>query len=160
MGLRFLPADVRRAAAILERERERIARIGIEGDLVLSGGSSVEGALTGGDVDLHLRVAAGDFADMVAALRGPYAVRRPEIWGPTLATFGVPGEEVGIAVTPIGSVHDRRFLVAWQRLRQEPATLEAYNALKRRHRGGDRVAYEAAKAAFFGNLDPSDASRG
>ena len=117
---------------------------------MLTGGSSLPGALTGGDIDLHLRVPPDDFARVVAALTGPYEIVLPEIWSASLATFAVPGEEaVGLAATPIDSEHDIRFRRAWVRLATDPAALEAYNTLKRQHQGGDRDEYLAAKTAFF-----------
>jgi hypothetical protein len=100
------------ATAILAAERARLAPL-VRGswELVLTGGSSVPGALTKGDVDLHLRVGPAGFAECVAALRGAYDVVHPEIWQDTLATFEVPGAPLptGVAVTPVGSAHDVRF---------------------------------------------------
>ena len=120
---------------------------------MLTGGSSLPGALTGGDIDLHLRVPPDDFARVVAALIGSYDVVHPEIWTASLATFAVPGDEAtGIAVTPIDSEHDLRFRRAWVRLATDPAALESYNALKRRHEGGDLDEYLAAKSQFFDEL--------
>ena len=136
------------AHAVLRRERRRLRAL-TDGELLLTGGSSVPGALTGGDVDLHLRVEPAAFAATVDGLRTVYEVVHPEIWADSLATFGVRGEAVGIAVTPIGSEHDSRFVESWRRLRAEPALLAAYNAMKREHDGPDDPAYEAAKSAFF-----------
>ena len=153
MGIELAPADVPRAEGILRRERDRVARLGFAHELVLTGGSSIRGALTAGDVDLHLRVAAGDFARVVAALRDVYDIAHSEIWTASLATFAVPGDEaVGIAVTPIDSEHDRRFRRAWTRLATDTAALSAYNALKRRYAGADAEEYLAAKSRFFDEL--------
>ena len=117
-------------------------------ELTLTGGSSVPGALTKGDVDLHLRVAPEDFAPTVGVLRGLYPVVHPEIWQDTLATFAVPAElPTGLAVTPVGSEHDVRFRRTWQLLAAHPDRLAEYNAVKLG--GGD---YEAAKSAFFDRL--------
>src|SRR5689334_10490510 len=44
------------AREVLCRERQHLAALGIPGDIALVGGASVPGALTVGDVDLHLRV--------------------------------------------------------------------------------------------------------
>ena len=139
------------AQAVLRRERQRLKGV-VRGELVLTGGSSLSGALTVGDVDLHLRVPPSHFAVAVDRLREHYAVVLPEIWTDTLATFGLPGEAVGIAVTPIGSVHDRRFMDTWRQLRSEPELLEAYNDMKRLHAESDEATYLAAKAAFFDRL--------
>jgi GrpB-like predicted nucleotidyltransferase (UPF0157 family) len=141
-----------RVRTVLRRERRRVKGI-VVGELVLTGGASVPGALTVGDIDLHLRVPPPQFATAVGALRQLYDAVLPEIWTETLATFVVRGEDVGIAVTPIGSVHDRRFTDAWQRLRTRPERLAAYNEMKRRHADADEATYLAAKAAFFDGLE-------
>ena len=134
------------ATAILAAERARLAPL-VRGswELVLTGGSSVPGALTKGDVDLHLRVAPAGFAECVAAFRGVYDVVHPEIWQDTLATFEVPGAPLptGVAVTPVGSAHDVRFHRSSELLSADPALLAAYNAMKAA--GGD-------KSAFFDRL--------
>ncbi|MGW4948031.1 hypothetical protein ACWEOZ_41305 [Actinoplanes sp. NPDC004185] len=141
------------AREILAHERSRLAdRLG-EHELVLVGGSSVPAALTKGDVDLHLRVPPAGFGPAVAGLREIYAVVHPEIWQESLATFEVPGAPLptGVAVTPVGSEHDTRFRRGWQLLAADPALVEAYNAMKLRHR--DRPGeYEQRKSAFFDML--------
>src|SRR5688500_14081202 len=104
------------ARSVLERERLRIAPFTVR-ELVLTGGSSVPAALTVGDIDLHLRVDPEEFSKTVENLRRIYDVVHREIWTESLATFAVSGEAVGIAVTPIGSEHDRRFSEALRRLR-------------------------------------------
>ena len=143
-----LPADV------LARERRRLGPLVPGAVLELTGGSSVPGALTGGDVDLHLRVDPPGFADAVAALTRVYEIVHPDIWSATLATFAVPGAEaVGVAVTPVGSVHDRRFRRAWARLRTDPDALATYNAMKTAHAAGEEAAYLRAKALFFDAID-------
>ena len=151
----FRPADeiLSRAHAVLERERERLAPL-VSGQLELTGGSSVAGALTGGDIDLHLRVAPSHFEETVKRLREHYDVVHPKIWSATLATFAGrdPGEDIGIAVTPIDSEHDRRFRTAWARLRSDPGALASYNAMKMRYASGEPEEYRAAKAAFFDRL--------
>ncbi len=144
-----------RARAILERERRRLAGV-VEGELVLTGGSSLAGALTGGDVDLHLRVDASAFPATRTVLCRLYEIVNAEIWTDTLATFGVKGEDVGVALTPIGSEHDRRFTRAWTRLAADPEVLERYNAMKRAHQGGEERDYLAAKRAFFDALADAD----
>ena len=154
MSPRFVPAEglgdvVHR---ILERERARLADVR-DATLEVTGASSLPGALTGGDIDLHLRVSPERFAAVVATLSDRYEVVHPEIWTDTLATFRVPGRpEVGVAATPIGSEHDRRFRAAWLRLRTDPAALAAYNEMKRAHEGAPTAEYLAAKRAFFDAL--------
>jgi hypothetical protein len=83
-------------------------------------------------------------------LRQAYPVVKPEIWGPTLATFEVPAAvPAGLAVTPAGSEHDERFTLSWQRIRADPRLVEAYNAMKLAGDGPDGDGYESRKSAFF-----------
>ena len=145
------------ALAVLADERARLDRLGVPGELVLVGGSSLLGALTRGDVDLHLRVPEPQFAAVVTALRQEYPVVHPEIWSATLATFTVPQQAAtdpptGLAVTPRGSEHDVRFTLSWQRLRADPRLVEEYNAMKLAGDGPDGADYEARKSAFFDRL--------
>jgi GrpB-like predicted nucleotidyltransferase (UPF0157 family) len=156
MPLRPASEVIGQARAILEREQARLADLLADQlaghELVLIGGSSVPGALTKGDVDLHLRVAPGDFDRTVTVLRGIYQVVHPEIWQPSLATFAVEAPlPTGVAVTPAGSEHDLRFTRSWQLLAAEPALLSDHNAVKRRCEdlGAE---YERQKSAFFGKL--------
>lgn len=147
----FRPSDegLERALAVLARERGRVASLAPGGQLILTGANSVPGVLTSGDVDLHLQVEPAAFAETVERLRTVYDVVLPEIWTDSLATFAVPNEQVGIAVTPVGSEHDGRFTGSWDRLRADPMLREAYNALKRAYDDSDDPRYVAAKAAFF-----------
>jgi GrpB-like predicted nucleotidyltransferase (UPF0157 family) len=141
------------ARAVLLRERRRLADLLPQPhELFLVGGSSVPGALTKGDVDLHLRVAAADFAPVVAALTDVYEVVLPQIWQATLATFAVEAPlPTGVAVTPAGSEHDVRFTRTWERLGADPELVRAYNDIKLRHRD-DPEEYERRKSAFFDSL--------
>ena len=61
------PADEVRgpALAVLAAARARLAPLLPPHELELTGGSSVPGALTMGDVDLHLRVDRSDFDRLV-----------------------------------------------------------------------------------------------
>ena len=139
------------AHAILRHERARLAGLLAGHELVLVGGSSVPGAVTKGDVDLHLRVPAADFDSTVAALRAVYRVVHPEIWQPSLATFAVEAAlPTGVAVTPIGSEHDLRFSRSWRLLSADPDLLRAYNEVKQRHQHS--ADYEQRKSAFFDRL--------
>jgi GrpB-like predicted nucleotidyltransferase (UPF0157 family) len=145
---RFRP----QAERILREQSTRLRNAGVPGTLELVGGSSVNGALTKGDVDLHLRVEPAVFKSAVARLRGMFAVGHPEIWCSTLATFDMPADlPTGLAVTPIGAEHDVRFSRVWQMLAADPALVSEYNAVKRDAAAAD---YERRKSEFFdGVLD-------
>ena len=162
VSVEFGPSELvlPRARAVLARELARMADLVPGCRLVLTGASSLPGALTSGDIDLHLRVPPPAWTATIAALSDMYRVVHPEIWSSTLATFAAPDDDlVGIAATPIGSVHDARFRTAWDRLAGDAAALAAYNDLKRVHEGGDLEAYLSAKGAFFEELARADAAR-
>lgn len=141
------------AVEVLAAERAALHAAGVPGDLVWVGGSSVPGALTRGDVDLHLRVQPDAFATAVRLLRRDHAVVHPEIWCATLATFDVDAPlPAGLAVTPVGSEHDVRFTRTWALLRADARLLAEYNRVKAE---ADDVApdeYEARKSAFFDQI--------
>ena len=138
------------AQAIHAEIRDQLRPVLPPHELVLTGGSSVPGTVTKGDVDLHLRVSATDFDTTVAVLTTLYAVVLPEIWQPTLATFAVPGTALptGIAVTPVDSEHDVRFRRTWHLLSTNPHLLAEYNAMKVAGEGD----YEQRKSAFFDRI--------
>ncbi len=139
------------AAAVVQVERARLAAAGVPGELLWTGASSVPQALTRGDVDLHLRVPPDAFAAAVDVVRVLHAVRRPDLWCATLATFAVDAPlPTELAVTPVGSEHDVRFTRTWDLLRADPRLLAAYDAVKQRADGS--ADYEAAKAAFLDRL--------
>jgi len=145
----FIPEATRILAAV----RARLAPLLPPHELTLTGGSSVPGALTKGDVDLHLRVAPGDFAATVGILRTLYEVVHPEIWQASLATFAVAADlPTGLAVTPAGSEHDVRFRRTWQLLAADPRLVAEYNAVKL----GAGDDYESRKSAFFDRLLAAD----
>jgi hypothetical protein len=138
------------ARRILATERSRLRGAGVPGEVVLVGGSSVRGALTRGDVDLHLRVPPEHFAGAVRRLRELYDVVHPEIWATTLATFVVPADlPAGLAATPLGSGHDRRFTRTWTLLAADAALLAEHDAVKRAAVGLGEAEYERRRSAFF-----------
>lgn len=143
--------DARRLRLQVERE---LASARIFGDLLVTGPASWPGVLTKGDLDLQLRVPADRFEVSVDRLRAVYPATSLSAWAATLAVFEVPAvRSAGLAVTPLGSDHDRRFTSAWRRLRAEPDVLRAYNALKSRYFGTPQ--YETAKSAFFDEIADS-----
>ena len=128
-----------------------LGSLGVDGELVLTGGTSVAGALTRGDIDLHLRVEPDAFDAVVVRLRAAYPVASAQSWAATLAVFDVPASRpTGLAVTPIGSEHDQRFCLSWQALRRDPVLLAQYNDFK--SATVDTDDYEQRKSAFFSTL--------
>ena len=136
------------ACRIRDHVESTLAAWEVPGKVELTGGLSVPGALTMGDVDLHLRVDPEAFDAVVARLREVLPVASPQAWAATLAVFEVPGSlPTGLAVTPLHSEHDRRFRLVWEALRRDPELLTRYNALKSASVG--TVDYEERKSRFF-----------
>jgi len=149
-ALRSAGEVIEAARSILAAVRTRLQPVLPPHELTLTGGSSIAGALTKGDVDLHLRCDGAHLAAVVSVLRGLYEVVLPEIWQPSLATFAVAAPlPTGLAVTPAGSEHDLRFRRSWELLSADPGLLAEYNAMKL---GGGADGYEARKSAFFDRL--------
>ena len=140
------------ARAIAVLVTERLAELSIQGDLSLTGSSSIPGLLTRADVDLHLRTSARSFGAVVRQLGSSFPAAAPEAWAPTLAVFVGPGVAwaTGLAVTPAGSEHDRRFTRAWTRLSAEELLRVEYNALKLA--SDDANSYAVLKSRFFDGL--------
>lgn len=145
------------AGKVLEAERRLLEQNGVPGALLLVGGTSVAGALTKGDIDLHLRVPASHYDDAVAALRTLHQVVHPGIWSASLATFHIVADvEAGLAVTPEGSEHDVRFTRTLQILRERSDLVEEYNRVKQTYAGS--AEYEAQKSDFFDRVLADTAS--
>ena len=133
---------------ILAAERQRLAPLLPPHELLLTGGTSVATALTKGDVlaPAGRRLGfSGNCGDAAATLRRRASTHRTD----TLATFSVPAPlPTGVAVTPIGSEHDIRFVTTWQLLSSRPDLLAEYNTMKRTA-GAD---YETRKLVFFDRI--------
>jgi hypothetical protein len=140
--------DARRVLRRVERE---LTRARVAGEVVVTGPASMPGVLTKGDLDLQLRVPPDQFDVAVRRLSEIYARASVHAWAATLAVFDVSAAEpAGLAVTPIGSPHDRRFTSTWLRLRSEPDLLREYNTIKTDFYG--TAEYESRKSAFFDKI--------
>jgi len=116
-----------------------------------TGGTSVPGLLTTGDVDVHVRVESQAFAAARDALCDLYDPHHREVWHAEGAFFVAAGAvpPVEVALTAIGSVDDLHHGEAWDRIGADRDLIERYNELKRAHEGGSEAAYDAAKREFF-----------
>jgi GrpB-like predicted nucleotidyltransferase (UPF0157 family) len=138
------------ASAFLEHERrirERLPDVEVRH----TGGTSVPGLLTTGDVDLQVRTDRESFVAARDALCELYEPLYPEVWHSEGAFFVAPGSQppVEVALTAIGSLDDLHHGEAWQRIAGDPDLIERYNELKRAHEGGSVDEYQAAKRDFF-----------
>jgi GrpB-like predicted nucleotidyltransferase (UPF0157 family) len=137
-------------AAFLDHERRIRTRLP-DVQIRHTGGSSVPGVLTSGDVDLQVRVDRTSFATARDALSELYDALHPDAWGEDSAYFAARDADppVEVALTVIGTLDDLHHGAAWDRLAADPKLIDEYNALKRAHEGGSEDAYSAAKRAFF-----------
>ncbi len=151
-AIRIRPVGDVPAQAAVSAQRERIARLVPEAETVHVGSTAVPGALTKGDVDLMVRVAADAFEAAVRALRSGYAVHQPENWTPTYASFVDPDATdppVGVQLVVAGSKDEALFEPFVAALRDDPALLAEYNALKSRLDGSDYERYTREKGDFI-----------
>jgi GrpB-like predicted nucleotidyltransferase (UPF0157 family) len=164
-SLYFRPAHALAGAIsdAFSTERATIRSVLPTAQVLHTGATSVAGALTRGDLDIHVRVQPVEFESALDRLRRIYVEHRREMWKGGFATFLVPGATVptGVALTAIDGEHDQRFLGAWERLRSDPELLSAYNDLKLSYDGAtDTKAYDASKSAFFSALVAGNDVRG
>ncbi len=129
------------------RIRERLPDVEIRH----TGGTSVLGVLTAGDVDLQVRTDRESFEGARDALGELYESHHPEVWHSEGAFFVDPDSEprVEVALTVIGSLDDLHHGDAWRQIAADPGLIERYNDLKSAHEGGSYGEYQAAKRDFF-----------
>lgn len=139
-------------AAVAFAEHERRIRDRLPSvEVRHTGGTSIPGVLTTGDVDLHVRVEKGSFETACEVLRELYEPHHADVWHSEGAFFTAPGSQppVEVALTAIGGLDDLHHGEAWHRIAADQELVERYNALKREHEGGSVDDYLAAKRAFF-----------
>jgi GrpB-like predicted nucleotidyltransferase (UPF0157 family) len=159
--IRIRPVDEVAFETAVRRHGARIARLLPGAEVTHVGSTAVPGALTKGDVDLMVRVAADELEAAARALSGAYAIHQPENWSPTFASFldaeaGDP--PVGVQLVAEGSKDEALFEPFLAALRDDPELLAEYNALKRRLDGSDYELYTRAKGEFIERVLASDES--
>ncbi|HEY0318218.1 MAG TPA: GrpB family protein [Solirubrobacterales bacterium] len=152
--MQFRPESEIRELVAARFAAERSAILGLlpGSEVEHIGATAVPGSLTKADLDLLVRVPAGDFDRGVAALGERYEIHQPENWNDGFAGFVDPssGEiPVGIQLVVAGGDDDQLFTEWRDRLIAEPDLLRRYNALKQAHRDARSEAYMAAKAEFI-----------
>ena len=115
------------------------------------GATAVPGCLTKGDLDIVVRVERADFAPAEARLAARFDRNGGSIRTDDFAAFEDAGRSphLGIQLTVRGGPFDVFHLFA-QALRDDPALLLRYNALKLRFDQGPMRGYRSAKDAFVG----------
>ena len=128
-----------------------------EADIRHVGATSIPGCLTKGDLDIVVRVSAGDFAAAEANLAGRFSRNAGSIRTGEFSSFEAPDHDppVGIQLTATGCALDMFHQFA-DALRADPDRLRQYNDLKRAFHGRPMDAYRAAKAAFVDETLRSD----
>lgn len=151
--LTFVSSDLvweEAVAAFAEHKRRIRARLP-NVEIRHTGGTSVAGVLTTGDVDLQVRTDERSFAAARDVLCELYEPLYPQAWHSEGAFFVAAGAKppVEIALTVIGSLDDLHHGEAWHRIAADQELIERYNALKRAHEDGSADEYNAAKRDFF-----------
>ncbi len=151
--LHFVLSDVvaeEAAAAFGEHER-RIRELLPNIEVHHTGGTSVKGVLTTGDVDLQVRTERDTFESARDALCELYEPLHRDTWHSDSAYFTAAYDDppVEVALTVIGTLDDLHHGAAWQHIAEDPTLIADYNALKRAHEGGSPDEYDAAKREFF-----------
>jgi len=122
-----------------------------EGRLEHIGSSAVPGAVSKGDLDVCLIVAAAAHADTVARLLAQgYTEQRDTLRTPELCMLNAPQQapEHAVQVVAAGSKFEN-FLRFRDALRADPALVEQYNLVKRRSVGLGEHGYREAKSRFI-----------
>jgi GrpB-like predicted nucleotidyltransferase (UPF0157 family) len=157
--IRIRRADQVAVEPALGTHRARIARLLPDADVVHVGATAIPGALTKGDLDLMVRVPAEAFDAAAMALGSAYSIHQPENWTPTFASFVDPeatDPPVGVQLVAAGAPEEGIFEPFIARLRDDPAVLDEYNALKRRLDGSDYERYTREKGEFIERLLATD----
>lgn len=139
------------ARAAFDEHRHRIREHLRNAEVRPTGGTSIAGVLTSGDVDLQVRVTPEVFEDACKVLSRLYESFHLDARHAECAFFTSPDSEpqVEVALTVIGCLDDFHHGEAWDRIAADRELVEQYNAMKCAHEGGSLDEYLAAKRAFF-----------
>jgi len=151
--LRFFMSDlfVEEAKLAFAEHQRRIRASLPDAEIRHTGGTSIPGVLTAGDVDLQVRVEPSSFEMARDALCKLYEPLHPDVWHSGGAFFIAPGSmpRVEVALTAVGGLDDLHHGDAWRQIAADQDLIDQYNALKREHEGGSVDDYLAAKRDFF-----------
>jgi GrpB-like predicted nucleotidyltransferase (UPF0157 family) len=139
-------------ASLFDEQKELITKISPYSTVSHIGAASIPGALTIGDLDIHVQVSKENFLNTVNNLKDYYHINHPEMWTDEFALFHCkdhPKMPMSIVVVVKGSQFDEHALQT-DLLRNDPDLLLEYNNLKRRFEGKSVMEYKKAKRDFFG----------
>ncbi len=137
---------------LFDEERKLILELSPHSTVTHIGAASIPGALTIGDLDIHVQVSKEDFLGTTKRLKGYYHINHPEMWTDEFALFhrkDHPKMSMSIVVVVKGSQFDEHALQT-DLLRNDPSLLLQYNNLKRKFEGKPVIEYKKAKRDFFG----------
>lgn len=117
------------------------------------GGTALPRGITKGDLDIQVRVAAGDFDAARAALGRAFAPDPDNVWGDGAASFRLDDADIPTAVhlTEIGGAFDFQWKYRDVLIGRPDLACE-YDGIKRRFDGKPMADYRNAKAAFFDRI--------
>lgn len=153
-----LSADEQQARDAAERLFERVKRelrgiLPATAEVLHIGSTAVPGCLTKGDLDVVVRVARDDFDAADTALAARFTRNLGSIRTNEFAAFEDEActPHLGIQLTSKDGTFDGFHLFA-AALRNDPALVRRYNALKLAHDGQPMDQYRAAKDAFVAEV--------
>lgn len=137
-----LRAEVERVLALVR------AVIPSDAEVLEVGSTAVPGVIGKGDIDLLARASEEHFDALRDALDAHFERNATQLSNAVYQGYLVPSMfDVAIQCTVRGGPYDD-FEGFLQALREDPAEVRAYNALKREWDGRPMTEYRAAKAAF------------
>jgi GrpB-like predicted nucleotidyltransferase (UPF0157 family) len=138
------------AANAFEHHARRLRQLLPDAEIIHIGSSAVPGAWSKGDLDILVRVSAGDFASSRQVLSRHLALNEGSTHDANFASFKDDRTQppLGVQLVVAGGPYDD-FEQFGAYLRDHPEMLEAYNALKKRHEGGAMTTYRAEKSEFI-----------
>lgn len=137
---------------LFKEHKELILKISPNSTIVHIGASSIPGALTIGDLDIHIQVSKEDFSETKDQLKQYYHVNHSDKWNDEFALFhrkDHPEIPMSIVVVVKGSKFDEHAQQT-DLLRNNPDLLLQYNNLKKKFEGKSVSEYKKAKREFFG----------
>jgi GrpB-like predicted nucleotidyltransferase (UPF0157 family) len=137
---------------LFDKQSKLISKLSPNSTVTHIGAASIPGALTIGDLDIHVQVSKEDFFSTTKKLKDYYHINHPEMWTDEFALFhhkDHPEMPMSIVVVVKGSQFDEHALQT-DLLRNDPDLLLQYNNLKRNFEGKPIKEYKKAKRDFFG----------
>lgn len=137
---------------LFEEQKRLIVGLSPYATVTHIGAASIPGALTIGDLDIHVQVSKEDFLNTTDKLKGYYHINHSEMWTDEFALChrkDHPKMPMSIVLVVKGSQFDEHALQT-DLLRNDLNLLLQYNNLKRKFEGKSVMEYKKAKREFFG----------